>query len=89
MFCPVDYRGVINISKMDPGRWGSADGTGFKLLPEQVSKQSAYGRPHSSTMHLFIIFTLECEKGTFQAELKEGDNVVYAQGCPTVGPAVA
>ena len=64
VFLLVDDKGVIHIPEWDPGRvGGSADGSGFKVLHEQVIYQWAYGGPSSSTMYLFIILTLECEKG--------------------------
>ena len=84
VFCVMDDRGVINIPKPDSRRvGGSADGSGFKVFHKQVCYQWAYGGFHGHTMYLFVILTLECDKGTFKAELKEGDNSVNGQGGPT------
>ena len=56
------------------GGWGSGDDSSFKMLHKHISYQGLKGESHGSTMYLFVILILECEKGTFKAELKEGDD---------------
>ena len=63
----MDNKGVINVPKQI---LGGAYGSGFKVSHEEVGNQWAYGRTNSSTMYLFIILTLECEKGNFKADLR-------------------
>ena len=48
-----------------------------------VSYQGADGESQGHIMYLFIILTLECEKGTLKAELMKGNNIVNGQGSPT------
>ena len=70
---------------------------------KQVSSDGTDGGAHGSTMHLFIILTLEEGVGVFKAELQEGDCVgwtcwsfnvrwclviVFAALCVWVGPLV-
>ena len=79
-FCLLDDEGVIHRPKPHPG-WvvGRADGSGFKVLHKQVDNQRADGGAHGHTMYLFIILTLEDEKGTFSIKLKDGNDVVNGQ----------
>ena len=67
MSCLLDDKGVIHILKPQP-RWmgGWVDGHDFKLFHEKVGHSWADERSHGFPMYLFIILTLEEEKGVLR-----------------------
>ena len=50
--------------------WGRAKGFYLKLFHEDVGYEGADGGPHSCTLDLFIILTLEEEVSIGEAELQ-------------------
>ena len=58
MFCLLDDKGVIDVSKPKPG-WigGSADGLRFKLFHVQIGNEGANGGTHGCAMDLLKILT--------------------------------
>ena len=78
-------KSVINIPLLQ-SRWVGcfADDLGFRLLHEQLSHNRAKGGPHSCSLDLCIILTLEEEICLFEAELQIGGDMMNGHGSSSV-----